>query len=61
MCTNCTKHGRYLSVLLTGELQKSYSVFHVLPFLRRSTEFYKIFTLMHTALIDNREKFCIEI
>jgi len=33
-----------LTVLLTGNLQKSYTVFQDLPLQHRSTEFYKIFT-----------------
>jgi len=36
-------HLRYLSVLLTDDLQKSYSVFQVLPFLCRSIEFISNF------------------
>jgi len=38
------KYGCYLSALLTGDLQKLYSVFRVLPFLHRSAEFYQMFT-----------------
>jgi len=37
------KHVCYLSVLLTGDLQKSYSI-SGLPFLHIYAEFYKIFT-----------------
>ena len=48
--SNCKMRGRYLFVLLIGNLQKLYSVFHVLPFLRMNRILLnKIFHFQCTA------------
>jgi len=55
--SNCKMRGRYLFVLLIGNLQKLYSVFHVLPFLRMNRiVLNKIFTFsaLHTTAHNQR-------